>query len=111
MSGEAGRFLDAHPDIRAIQLLLTDPSGIARGKIIERAELDALYSHGRNVAGSILGLDITGEDVEATGLVWSNGDADLLCHPVPGSLRPAPWLSRTGQVMLSMYELDGRPAA
>jgi glutamine synthetase len=111
MSEEAGRFLDDHPDIRAIQLLLTDPSGIARGKIIDRGELGALYAHGRNVAGSILGLDITGEDVEATGLVWSNGDADLLCHPVPGSLRPAPWLSRTGQVMLSMYELDGRPAA
>jgi len=63
------------------------------------------------VAGSILGLDITGEDVEATGLVWSSGDADLLCRPVAGTLLPAPWLTGTGQVMLSMYELDGRPAA
>ncbi len=111
MTDEVERFLRVHPQTRGVQLLLTDPSGVARGKIIDRAELAALYGHGRNVAGSILGLDITGEDVEATGLVWSTGDADLLCRPVPGTLRPAPWLERTGQVMLSMYELDGRPAA
>jgi len=111
MSDEAGGFLAAHPEVRGVQLLLTDPCGVARGKIIDRTELDALYIHGRNVAGSILGLDITGEDVEATGLVWSNGDADLLCRPVAGSLKPVPWLRSTAQVMLSMYELDGRPAA
>ena len=110
MSGELERFVEAYPQIRAIQLLLTDPCGVMRGKSIDRTELAALYSHGRHVAGSILGLDITGEDVEATGLVWSNGDADLLCRPVAGGLLPAPWLLHTGQVMLSMYELDGRPA-
>jgi glutamine synthetase len=111
LSAELTRFLTAHPQLRGVQLLLTDPCGVARGKIIDRAELDALYAHGRNVAGSILGLDITGEDVEATGLVWSSGDADLLCRPVAGTLLPTPWLTRTGQVLLSMYELDGRPAA
>jgi len=111
MSEEVERFLSANPDVRGVQLLLTDPSGVARGKIIDRGELAALYAHGRNVPGSVLGLDITGEDVEATGLVWSNGDADLLCRPVPGSLKCAPWLERMGQVMLSMYELDGRAAA
>jgi glutamine synthetase len=63
------------------------------------------------VAGSILGLDVTGRDVEATGLVWETGDADLLCRPVPGTLRPAPWLARpTAQVMMSMYTLAGDPA-
>jgi glutamine synthetase len=111
MTAELSGFLGAHPQVRGVQLLLTDPCGVARGKIIDRAELAALYTHGRNVAGSILGLDITGEDVEASGLVWSNGDADLLCRPVAGTLLPTPWLNRTGQVMLSMYELDGRPAA
>jgi glutamine synthetase len=70
-----------------------------------------LYGAGRNVAGSILGLDVTGADVEATGLVWESGDADKLCRPVPGTLTVAPWLERTGQVLLSMYELDGQPAA
>lgn len=109
---EAERFLAAHPDIEAVQLLITDASGVARGKNIAREELETLYSDGRHVAGSILGLDMRGEDVEETGLVWSTGDADKVCWPVPGTLRPAPWLARpTGQVLLTMHEADGRPAA
>lgn len=110
MSDELQHFLDRHPHIDAVQFLLTDPSGVLRGKTIRRHELESLFTQGRNVAGSILGLDITGEDVEATGLVWEAGDADKLCRPVPGTLQPTPWLERTGQVMLSMYELDGAPA-
>jgi glutamine synthetase len=111
MSTELRHFLTQHPDIDAVQIMLTDPSGVARGKNVRRQELEALFTTGRNVAGSILGLDVTGADVEATGLVWESGDADKLCRPVPGTLQPTPWLPRTGQVMLSMYELDGSPAA
>jgi glutamine synthetase len=109
---EAQAFLDAHPDVQAIELLITDPGGVPRGKLIAREELLALYNEGRCVAGSILGLDVTGEDVEATGLVWSVGDADRICRPVPGTLARANWMSRPGaQVLMSMYEADGRPCA
>ena len=114
MSGEqeASAFLAAHPQIEAIELLITDPGGIARGKIVAREELAALYRDGRCVAGSILGLDITGEDVEATGLVWSVGDADRLCRPVPGTLQPALWSARpSAQVLLTMFDMDGQPTS
>ncbi len=108
---EWAAFRSAHPDIEAVQLFLTDPSGVPRGKTATLHELERLYADGRPVAGSILGLDITGRDVEATGLVWETGDADLLCQPVAGTLRPAPWLARpTAQLMLSMYTLAGAPA-
>jgi glutamine synthetase len=109
---EAHAFLDRNPDIEAVQLAITDANGVGRGKNIAREELEPLYRGGRNVAGSILGLDITGEDVEETGLVWSVGDADQTCRPVPGSLSRAPWLSRpTAQVLGTMFDLDGRPAS
>lgn len=111
MSDELDDFLQRHPDIDAVQVMITDPGGVARGKTVRRHELASLYAQGRQVAGSILGLDVTGADVEATGLVWETGDADKLCRPVPGTLKPVPWLARTGQVMLSMYEADGTPAA
>jgi glutamine synthetase len=111
MSIEFEDFLARHPEIEAAQLFITDPSGVARGKTASVGELERLYRHGRPVAGSILGLDITGTDVDATGLVWDTGDADLLCRPVPGTLALAPWLARpTAQVMLSMYSLQGEPA-
>jgi glutamine synthetase len=111
MTDDVSYFLAANPDIEAVQLVITDASGVGRGKNIAREELAALFAHGRNVAGSILGLDVTGEDVEATGLVWAVGDADQCCRPVPGTLRRAPWLTRpTAQVLGTLYELDGRPA-
>lgn len=108
---EARDFLARNPDIEAVQLVITDLNGVGRGKNVAREELDALYGPGRNVAGSILGLDVTGEDVEETGLVWSVGDADQCCRPVAGTLSRASWLARpTAQLLGTMYELDGRPA-
>jgi glutamine synthetase len=108
---EARAFLDGNPDIESVQLVITDANGVGRGKNLAREEVEALYRSGRNVAGSILGLDITGEDVEETGLVWEVGDADQICRPVRGSLSRAPWLARpTAQVLGTMFELDGRPA-
>ena len=109
---EAQAFLDQHPDVDAVQLAITDANGVARGKAIAREELLPMYRHGRHVAGSILGLDSRGEDVEETGLVWSSGDADKLCWPLPGRLRVAPWLRRpSAQLLMTMHEADGRPAA
>ena len=109
--GEVQAFLEANHDIAAVQLVITDANGVGRGKNIAREELAALYASGRNVACSILSLDVTGEDVEGTGLVWDVGDADQCCRPVAGSLCRAPWLQRpTAQVLGTMFELDGRPA-
>ena len=108
---EARHFLEQNPDIEAAQIVITDCNGVGRGKNIARSEIESLYVNGRNVAGSILGLDVTGEDAPETGLVWDVGDADQVCRPVPGALVRAPWLSRpTAQVLLSMFALDGTPA-
>jgi glutamine synthetase len=97
--------------VESVQLFITDPNGVARGKNVRRHELERLFTAGRNVAGSILGLDVTGADVEATGLIWDNGDADMLCRPVAGTLTAVPWLAApAAQVMLSMYTLDGQAA-
>ena len=107
---EAEAFLAAHPEVEAIDIVLTDANGIGRGKIIRRHELESLYRHGRHLPSSILGLDVTGEDVEETGLVWSVGDADLRAWPVPGTLVPLPWTSPArAQVLVSLYHPDGRP--
>jgi glutamine synthetase len=109
---ELDAFLVAHPEIQAVQILITDPSGVARGKSVRREELRRIFESGRPVAGSILGLDITGEDVDATGLVWDTGDADMTARPVAGSLRVAPWLAApTAQVLLTMFDGRGEPAA
>jgi glutamine synthetase len=109
---EARKFLAAHPEIEAIDLVLIDPNGIGRGKILRRHELLPLFERGRHLPTSILGLDVVGEDVEGTGLVWDVGDADRLAWPIAGTLKPMPWTAPPrGQVLVSMCELDGSPMA
>ena len=111
-AAELAAFLAAHPDVRAVQIMITDPSGVLRGKSVRREELVRIYASGRQVAGSILGLDITGEDVDATGLVWDTGDADMCARPIAGTLKRAPWLAApTGQLMLTLFDGQGEPAA
>ena len=107
---EAETFLAAHPEIEAFDIVLTDANGVGRGKIIRRHELAALYEHGRHLPISILGLDITGEDVHETGLIWDAGDGDLRAWPIPGTLVPLHGTTPPrGQVLMAMYGLDGTP--
>jgi glutamine synthetase len=109
---ECQAFLAAHPDIEAIDIMLTDAHGIGRGKIIRRHELEALYASGRSMPVSIFGLDICGEDVEESGLVLQDGDADRKCWPVPGTLGLQPHTDPPrGQVLITMTDLDGTPFA
>ncbi len=107
---EAEDFLAEHPEIEAVDIVLHDSNGIGRGKIIRRHELPSLYKSGRHMPISILGLDICGEDVHETGLIWDQGDGDLRAWPIPGTLKA---LHNTtpprAEVLMSLYELDGRP--
>jgi glutamine synthetase len=107
---EAEAFLAAHPEIEAIDIVLHDSNGIGRGKIIRRHELMSFFNSGRHLPISILGLDICGEDVHETGLIWDQGDGDLRAWPIPGTLVP---LHNTNppraEVLMSLYDLAGQP--
>ncbi len=105
---EVRDLLAGHPGIEAVDLVMIDANGIGRGKIIRRHELEAVYKNGRGFPISVLGLDITGEDVHETGLIWDSGDGDLKAWPVPGTLVSVHGTNRA-QVLMSMYHLDGQP--
>jgi len=105
---EAEAFLAAHPEIEAFDIVLHDCNGIGRGKIIRRHELLGFYTSGRHLPISILGLDICGEDVHETGLIWDQGDGDLRAWPIPGTIVPLHGTNPPrGEVFMSMYGLDG----
>jgi glutamine synthetase len=107
---EAEAFLAAHPEIEAFDIVLHDANGIGRGKIIRRHELLSFFKGGRHLPISILGLDICGEDVHETGLIWDQGDGDRRAWPVPGSLRAIHATKPPrGEVLMEVYDLDGAP--
>ena len=107
---EAAAFRNRHPDITQIDALIPDTSGVLRGKKLPAAGLAKLYGEGIALPGSVFATDITGSTVEETGLGFADGDADRMCRPIPGRLSRVPWLARpTGQVLLTMRDLDGGP--
>ncbi len=103
---EAQAFLDRHPGVQAIDIILTDCHGIGRGKSIRRHELESLFASGRGLPASMFAQDVAGDDVEGTGLVLEDGGGDHRCWPIAGSLGFLPSTGR-GQVLISMYSPDG----
>jgi glutamine synthetase len=107
---EAQAFLDANADIESIQIVWTDLCGVIRGKVLRRDEVVPAWNDGRFFPISALVLDATGQDVPETGLVFDEGDRDLLLWPVPGTLHRVPWLEKTAQYVAAIHDLDGVPA-
>lgn len=109
-SPEAASFLQAHPDLVAIDLIIPDINGVLRGKRISPCHLPKIYTDGINLPGSIFAADITGDTAENTGLGFAIGDADQICYPIPGTLTHTPWHPRpAGQLLLGMHDSQGAP--
>lgn len=109
-TGACDAFLAEHPEVKFVQIFFTNQSGVPRGKNLLRHDIRPIYEYARFLPGTMLALDVTGMDVEESGLVWTDGDADRLGKPAPGGLTLAPWLGPDfAQLMLSVYELDGKP--
>jgi glutamine synthetase len=103
-------FRDRHPAVKFVDVMLTDPNGVQRGKRIDISELESVYRDGRPLPGTMIALDITGADVDETQLAWEDGDADRPSWPIPGTLVPQPWSAEpTAQLLLNYCNLDGTP--
>ena len=107
----ADAFLTENPDIELFELFILDNNGVPRGKLLHRDELRAVYTSGRPLPSTILGLTLNGDDVENSGLVWDVGDIDCRAYPLSGSLQRLPWrLIPTAAVQVSMHPEEGMPA-
>jgi glutamine synthetase len=108
LGGEAEVFLSANPDVASIHLVWTDLCGVQRGKFLRRDELAPAWRDGRFFPISALVLDVTGQDVPETGLVWDEGDRDLLFWPVSGTLARIPWSAApAAQYIAHIRDTDG----
>ena len=103
-------FLDNHPSVSRVDLLIPDINGILRGKRVERASLKKVFEKGIFLTGSLFALDLQGNVVEETGIGLEQGDFDCRCRPIAGSLATIPWQgSSSAQLLMTMYDMDGQP--
>jgi glutamine synthetase len=63
-------------ELATIDLILPDLAGIARGKRLSAEAFEAAIESGLTFASSVYGIDASGQNVDASGLIWEEGDAD-----------------------------------
>ena len=99
-----------HPDVKTIRVAAADLNGMARGKRIPARFSHKILSEGTKFPYSVLNMDIWGEDVEDSPLVFQSGDPDGLLLPTERGFMPMPWLDApTGLLPLWMFHTDGTP--
>ncbi len=103
-------WLDDHPEIRNLRCGAADLNGQARGKRVPRRFAQKLEQDGTRFPLSVLNLDIWGEDIDDSPLVFETGDADGLLLPTERGYVPMPWLkSPTALLPLWAFTDDGVP--
>jgi glutamine synthetase len=98
------------PDVRTIRVAAADLNGQARGKRIPARFADNVIRNGTRFPMSVLNLDIWGEDIEDSPLVFEMGDADGILRPTERGFMPMPWLEApTALLPIWMFRENGQP--
>ena len=95
-------WLDQHPEVRNVRCGAADLNGQPRGKRVPVRFARKMEEEGTRFPLSVLNLDIWGEDVEDSPLVFEIGDPDGILQPTERGYVPMPWLS-TPSALLPMW--------
>ena len=101
-------WLDDHPEVRTLRCGVADLNGQARGKRLPRHLSMKLETDGVRFPLSVLNLDMRGEDIVGSPLVFDTGDADGVMRPTGRGYVPMPWLDApTALLPLWAFREDG----
>lgn len=105
-------WLEDHPEVRNVRCGAADLNGQARGKRVPRRFAAKLETDGTRFPLSVMNVDIWGEDIDDSPLVFESGDADGVLLPTERGYVPMPWLSSPSAILpLWAFHEDGRPFA
>ncbi len=103
-------WLREHPEVRTIRVAAADLNGQARGKRMPARFADRILREGTRFPFSVLNLDIWGEDIEDSPLVFDSGDMDGVLRPTERGFLPMPWLEApTALLPIWMFRESGEP--
>lgn len=104
----ARSFLEKHPDIETVEVVLTDLNGVYRGKWLPVSAFSKVFGGQFKMPLTSVSPDIWGRDVPV--LCEKTGDGDGICSAVEESIRLLPWLPRpTAQMFLQLNTENGKP--
>lgn len=103
-------WLRKHPNVRTIRVAAADLNGQARGKRVPTRFAENVVKNGTRFPFSVLNLDIWGEDIDESPLVFEQGDQDGVLRPTERGFMPMPWLEApTALLPIWMFRENGQP--
>jgi len=103
-------WLRKNPHVRTIRVAAADLNGQPRGKRIPTRFAEKVTTEGTRFPFSVLNLDIWGEDIDDSPLVFDSGDRDGVLKPTERGFLPMPWLETPSALLpIWMFHEDGRP--
>ncbi len=103
-------WLDNFPGTRTVWTAVPDLNGQARGKRLPASRARKLYDATAKMPLSALSVDIHGDDIEDSPLVFESGDQDGFLRPTARGGVPMPWLkSRSILLPMTMEHGPGEP--
>jgi glutamine synthetase len=101
-------FIRQH-DIQSVRLVFADQNALTRGKSVPAEIFLKNFTAGFGFATSIFAMDIEGETIVETGLLFEKGDPDIIAIPDLSTLTLVPWKPHTAQVIVDAFHAEGTP--
>ena len=102
---ELDNYLKNYPDTKYLDAIISDLSGLFRGKRIPIQDAQKLFSQGIQFCYSTFLLDASGYCPDVMGRGFSDGDPDATYYPIANTIKPLPWhKDPIGQVLISIQD-------
>ncbi|MBR9863847.1 MAG: glutamine synthetase [Rhodobacteraceae bacterium] len=110
LAQDVKNWFEDHPEVETVFACVCDLNGTLRGKRIPVEQAEKAIVGGIRMPLSAVSVDIWGEDIENSALVFETGDSDGVCEFTGRDLLPINWTARpSAMAMLWMHKEDGTP--
>ena len=102
---ELDNYLKKYPNTKYLDAIISDLSGLFRGKRIPIQDAEKLFSQGIQFCYSTFLLDASGYCPDVKGRGFSDGDPDATYYPIANTIKPLPWhKDPIAQVLISIQD-------
>ncbi len=107
---DPANWLKAHPEVDSIRVVVCDLNGVLRGKRVPIESLEKVLDDNIRLPLSVVDVDIWGEDIEGSELVFQTGDADGIAAHTGRGVLPVTWGDKaTAMVPVWLAKESGEP--
>jgi len=103
-------WLHERPEIKHLRAAVCDLNGLMRGKLVPVGQAKKVLTGGMRMPLSATSVDIWGNDIADSALVYASGDGDGILEWTGRSILPMDWLNQpSGLISLWLREEHGNP--